>query len=234
MSRILTTFALLLIGARLQAQVFILDDFETGDFTATAGQSFTQTLPEDHVLGGERRVRLFGGTLGRASVSDGKLTLVRDDNTSITLDYGSFGDANEAGHLHFDSGPSPESTMDVEVPFVSREPTTIHARLYSFTLENGTPAHHYSTAEFEFRSGQPFRKSIALSDFVGNANLRDLAGFQLQIGSINFLRGTFEISDATLTVIPEPGTTALIVGLSLCSFALVRSGNRIALRNSTS
>src|SRR5687768_6369343 len=109
--------AALLLAAWVQSQgtVFVLDDFETGDFAVGGPQSFSQTLPEDHVLGGVRQVSL---NFDSATVDAGLLRMVRTDNSILRLSYGSFGDANAAEHLHFDGGANGEATMDVEIPFV--------------------------------------------------------------------------------------------------------------------
>jgi hypothetical protein len=202
------------------AQIMVLDDFETGDFAVGGPQSFSQVLPEEHVLGGVRTVSL---TMDSAAVSDGTLRMVRTGNSILRLRYGSFGDANEAEHLHFDAGPGGETTMDIEVPIVRRDPLTVYARSYSFTIEAGVPQHHYSSAVFSFYSHESLRKSIALGDFVGDADFRDIAGFELQLGEIDFLRGELEVSAATLTAIPEPGTYALVAGISLLAWAAIRS-----------
>ncbi|HTG43991.1 MAG TPA: hypothetical protein VK633_05610 [Verrucomicrobiae bacterium] len=214
--------AVLLFRCTLQGQGLVLDDFETGAFTVSGSQNFTQTLPEEHVLGGQRTVRLFGGTLGSATVANSELTFNRDDNIILTLSYGSFGDANEAEHLHFDAGASGETTLNIQVPLVRREPLTITASLYSFTLESGTPAHHTSTATFTFRSGEPLQQSIRLRDFSGTANLSDLAGFQLQLGEIDFLRGTLDMSNSSLTVVPEPFAATNLGAVALFAFFLLR------------
>jgi hypothetical protein len=210
----------LLLSHSALAQTFILDDFETGDFSVSGANSFDQTLPEQNVLGGARTVSLSNTTFDTASVSDGNLRLVRNENSILTVSYGSFGDANPAQHLHFDAGL--ETTLDLEVPIVRREPLTVLARLYSFTIESGTPVHHVSTAEFSFRSDEPLRKSIPLADFSGTADLSDIAGFQLQLGDLDGIRTTLEVSDATLTAVPEPAATATVAALSLFLVALAR------------
>jgi len=222
MNRFLPIFAVLLFSATLRAQVFNLDDFETGDFSVSGATTFSQNLPEQNVFGGVRNVTLANTTFDTASVSGGLVRLVRNENSILTLDYGSFGDASESQHLHFDAGPSGETTLDIEVPIVRREPLTVLARLYSFTLESGTPVHHYSLAEFSFRSDEPLRKSISLGDFTGEADLRDIAGFQLQIGDFDGRREQIDLSRATLTPIPEPATLTTAAALSLCAYAFLR------------
>lgn len=211
----------LLFGVSLQAQLFTLDDFEAGDFSVTGSSSFTQTLPEQNVLGGERRVTLSDTSIDTASVSSGLLRLVRNENSILTLNYGSFGDANESQHLHFDAR-SPDSTFDIEVPFVRREGVTVTARFYSFTLDGGTPTHEYSSASVSFYSSEPFEKSIPFGSFVGNANLHDIAGFQLQIGHLDGRREQIELSGATLTVIPEPTQSAMFTAAGLTAYTLFR------------
>jgi hypothetical protein len=210
-----------------QGQIIVLDDFETGNFAIGGAQSFSQTLPEEHVLGGVRNVSL---NFDSAAVEDGMLRMVRTDNSILRLNYGSFGDADGAEHLHFDAGPNGEATMDVEIPYVLRDPLTVYARFYSFTMENGVPEHHYSSAMFGFYSWEPKRESIALRDFVGEANFRDIAGFQIQLGEIDFTRAELNVSGVTLTAIPEPGMYAVVAGLGLCVWAAVRRGRKGAER----
>ena len=221
--------AVLALGtiASTHSQVFNLDDFETGGFAVGGPTSFSQTLPEQNVLGGVRNVSL---NMDSAAVSNGQLTMVRTDNSILRLSYGSFGDANPAEHLHFDAGPSGESTLDIAIPVVLRDPLVVIARFYSFTLDGGTPQHQYSTASYQFYSHEPLHESIALKDFVGDANFRDIAGFELQLGDIDFTRGTLNVSGATLTVIPEPRTYALAVGAGLCLWAgLQKQRQRVPL-----
>jgi hypothetical protein len=209
----------LLVTLKTPAHIFVLDDFETGDFAIGGPQSFSQTLPEEHVLGGVRQVTL---TMDGAAVRDGMLTMIRTDNSILQLNYGSFGDANAAEHLHFDAGAAGEATMDVEIPYVLRDPLTVYGRFYSFTIENGVPQHHYSSATFGFYSWEPKRESIALRDFIGDADFRDIAGFQIQLGEIDFTRAELNVSGVTLTAVPEPQAYAMAVGLALCLWAGIR------------
>ena len=213
--------AALALGVTMQSQgqIVVLDDFETGDFAVGGAQSFSQTLPEDHVLGGVRQVSL---NFDSAAVEDGTLTMVRTDNSILRLSYGSFGDANEAEHLHFDGGPNGETTFDVEIPVVLRDPLVVYARFYSFTIESGVPEHHFSSASYLFYSHEPKQESIALRDFTGDADFRDIAGFQLQLGDIDFTRGELNLSGATLTVIPEPGAYGLVAAAGLGLSVAVR------------
>lgn len=213
MKTLLTLLTLCVVPAFSQS--FFLDSFDQGDFSTgpTGASTITQTGDPEHILGEDRTVRLYNGSTGSASVSAGELSYTRTENTILLLNYGSFGDANDATHLHADLSNYRLELTATTVP----DPFTIHAEIYDY---DGVGGHYFGGADFSF-SG-PGTVGVDFEDFGGGIDLTDVAGVQINFVSDPFLTGTFAISQAQITPVPEPEAYAAIAALGLLGFAIAR------------
>lgn len=198
------------------AQVFTLDNFSDGEFEISGSVPF-ETHFGSGIIGGSRRVALYNGDGSSASVSDGVLTMIKPDMSTVFLSrYGAF-NGNYGGG---DENGSPLHLDATEAPFLG---LTIASFASPFSVDvwltedvTGTTLGPLVT----FNVTQAGTSYIDLRDT--GLDLSDINGLELRVpGSIGEV-GTFQVSELHLNSVPEPASTAFVAGLGLAGLAVAR------------
>ena len=195
----------------------------------TPPSEFSQSLDENHVIGGVRNVRLYNDDQGSASVSGGLATFDRVADAVLLFSYGSYGTANDAEHLHLNIN---NLAFFVTVAEMS-EPFDLQFEVDSYDLDVNDEIRHRGGSQ-QVRITGPGDYMIDFESLNGNHIAEDISGIQISfVGGLadqqtgNRPNGAFSFDEAWIaTPVPEPSTYAAVFGLGLLGFAAFRSRAR--------